>query len=428
LDVSTLPESAAAGDQPVSLRARWVFPVWGAPLENGVVEITAGRISAVHDRSDPATVDLGNAAIVPGLVNAHTHLELSDVDAPLQPAAPFTAWLKTVIAHRRARASRAPAVAANVAADLAAPVRGRDESGRRGTTTIGDIAGPNWNTTFAPGTGPRIVPFLEVLGLVPERAADQLKKAQAHLAVGDGILRGLSPHAPYSVHPDLFRAVIDLAVKHRAPLAMHLAESRAELELLANGAGEFLPFLEELGVWNADAFRHGSRPLDYLREMARAECALAIHGNYFSKAEIDFLCEHPNISVVYCPRTHAFFRHGVHPWRELLGGGVNVALGTDSRASNPDLGLWNELLFLRKLAPDFDPAALLKLGTWNGAFAMGLEAEAGSLVVGKCADLAVVEVAEGDGSEWAGSDAYSLLFRPANRIAATLCAGRWLLD
>ena len=235
------------------------------------------------------------------------------------------------------------------------------------------------------------------------------------------MIRGLSPHAPYSVHPDLFRGLVDLAVARRAPVAMHLAETREELQLLADGTGDFVRFLEELGVWRPDAIPPGSRPLDYLRELARVEVALAIHGNYLAPDEIEFLVGHSNVSVVYCPRTHAFFRHAVHPWQMLLAKGINVALGTDSRASNPDLSVWNELLFLRRLAPDFDPAALLKLATWNGALAMGLGHETGTLDVGKSADLAVVEFAGGD-----STDPYELLFNPGNRIARTMSGGRWI--
>ncbi len=424
MDVRYLPRCTESGES-ISPRARWVFPVSGPPLENGVVEVTAGRFTAVHDRPGSATADLGNVAIIPGLVNAHTHLELSDVRAPLQPALPFTAWLKAVMAHRRGRADE---VAAEVAPAYSSPgqsatIAGLRESGRCGTTLIGDIAGAHWSPLAVGGNGPRVVAFLELLGLAPERAKAQLEKARAHLAVDDKIVRGLSPHAPYSVHPDLLRGLVDLAVKNHSPLAMHLAETQAELEWLANGTGEFLPFLEDLGVWRPAAIPQGSRPLDYLREMARVERALAIHGTYLGRDDIDLISAHPNISVVYCPRTHAFFKHDEHPWQRLIERGINVALGTDSRASNPELGLWNELLYLRGLAPDFDPALLLKMGTWNGALALGLETEAGSLALGNPADLAVVELAEG-----VNSDPYVMLFQPENRLSATLSSGQWLLD
>jgi len=404
-----LPEFGA---ERVSLRARWVFPGWGPPLENGVVEVIAGRITAVHDRPLRPTCDLGQAVIIPGLINAHTHLELSDVAVPLSPARPFTDWLKQVMAHRQARAAK------DVADELVVAA-GKSEAARHGTTTLGDIAGQSPpNSPDGMQYRPRTVAFLEILGLAPERADTQLQRVRQHLAGDSSVIRGISPHAPYSVHPDLLRGSIDLAVQHHAPVAMHLAETPAELELLATGAGEFVEFLQELGVWRADAIPRGSRPVDYLRELARVECALAIHGNYLDDEDIDFIVAHSNISVVYCPRTHAYFGHAPHPWRQMLQRGVNLALGTDSRASNPDLSLFAEMQFLRRLAPDFDPAQLLQLGTFNGAFALGVEHETGSLAVGKSADLAVVAL-----PETTHDDPYSLLFDPASRVVATLCAG-----
>jgi cytosine/adenosine deaminase-related metal-dependent hydrolase len=377
------------------------------------VEISAGRISAIHDRPGPVTCDLGNAAIIPGLVNAHTHLELSDAPAPLLPASPFTAWLKQVMAHRLARGAASESAPSPV-------VRGREESARCGTTTLGDIAGQPAAATEGHDAlpGPRTVAFLELLGLAPERTGPQLQRAADHVAAKTSSLPGLSPHAPYSVHPDLLRGAVDLAVKHRVPVAMHLAETRAELELLATGTGEFVPFLEALGAWRPDAIPRGSRPLDYLRELSRAECALVVHGNYLDDVEIDYLASHPNLTVVYCPRTHAFFGHDPHPWRGLLARGINLAVGTDSRASNPDLSLFAELQFLRQLAPDLDPSELLQVGTFNGAFALGLEHETGSLATGKSADLAIVNLA---GDE---TDPYALLFHPESRVGLTLCAGR----
>lgn len=433
MTIASLNASGGSSNAQQSFKARWVFPVSGPPLENATVEVTSGRISAVHARPGSGAYDLGNAAIIPGLVNAHTHLELSDVAVPLNPSRPFTAWLKEVMSHRRRRTGKAPANASSSgraksgrANELAAYDLGFAESSGWGTTTIGDIAGATSDSESSRAAGPRIVAFLEILGLAPERVEVQLQKGREYLA-GDlrvaptNVIKGVSPHAPYSVHPDLFRGLVDLAVARRAPLAMHLAETREELQLLAAGTGDFVPFLEDLGVWRPEAIPRESRPLDYLRELARVELALAIHGNYLAADEIDFLAGHPNVSVVYCPRTHAFFRHTAHPWRRLLARGVNVALGTDSRASNPDLNVWNELLFLRTLAPDVDPGGLLKLGTWNGALALGLGGETGTLDVGKSADLAVVELAGGD-----SADPYELLFRPGNRITRAMCSGHWV--
>jgi cytosine/adenosine deaminase-related metal-dependent hydrolase len=235
------------------------------------------------------------------------------------------------------------------------------------------------------------------------------------------MLRGLSPHAPYSVHPDLYRELIQLAVDHSAPVAVHLAETQAELELLASGAGPLVELLRNFGAWRSDAIPRGSRTLDYLQPLADVSRGLVVHGNYLSDADIDFLAEHKNLTVVYCPRTHAYFGHAAHPWRRLLARGVNVAIGTDSRASNPDLSLWHELRFLVEQFPDADRREILELGTQRGARALGLDAEVGTLTPGKSADLAVVALPAKE-----AADPAALLFDARSRVTAALAAGRVL--
>lgn len=390
-----------------TFRARWIFPVEGEPLENGTVEIVDGRIAAVHDRHDPRAINLGNVALIPGLVNTHTHLELSDIDTPIGPSSPFTAWLRAVIGHRRARSAALPPEQSS----RHALVAGGLESDASGSTLVGDIVSSLWSETALPPHRPRIVAFFECLGLRPDQHDAQLAGARRHLqewsrdANSPRVIRGLSPHAPYSVHPRLYQALVDLAAEFRAPLAVHLAESHGELELLAQGTGEFVQFLQELGVWQPDSIPHGSRPLDYLRPLQALEHALVIHGNYLVADELDFLAGRSNITVVYCPRTHAYFGHTSHPWREMLDRGICVALGTDSRASNPDLSLWNELLFLRTQYPEFDPARLLRLGTLDGAAALGFDSELGTIAPGKAANLAVVAL-----PAVPGTNPYELLF------------------
>jgi len=179
--------------------------------------------------------------------------------------------------------------------------------------------------------------------------------------------------------------------------------------------------LEEFGVWEPSAIPHGSRPLDYLQPLTGLDHALVIHGNYLSDDEIDFLCRHPNLTVVYCPRTHAAFGHAPHPWRKLLQRGGCVAIGTDSRASNPDLSLWRELCFLRDQFPDVSPQILLELGTIRGARALGLEETTGILGVGRSADLTVVTL---DASP--PGDVVPALLHHRNRIAATMRSGLWI--
>jgi cytosine/adenosine deaminase-related metal-dependent hydrolase len=172
---------------------------------------------------------------------------------------------------------------------------------------------------------------------------------------------------------------------------MHLAESAEELELLATGGGPFRDLLEERSMWDASAIPRDSRPLDYLRELARAPRSLVVHGNFLAGDEIEFLAgRRATMGVAYCPRTHAYFGHAPHPVEAMLAAGVPVALGTDSRASNPDLNMLAELQFAARRHPRITPEAWLRIATLNGAIALGLGDEAGSLAPGKRADMIAV--------------------------------------
>ncbi|MGQ0635529.1 MAG: amidohydrolase family protein [Planctomycetaceae bacterium] len=402
------------------LTARWVLPVDGPPLERGVVEIEGGLITALHSKPPgPNAVDLGSVALIPGLVNAHTHLELSDVDAPLPFAGSFTDWLGSVIEHRRARAAGATATPATTPA----VIRGCRECLAQGTTLVADIVSPEWNPATVAETSLPVVALLECLGLSAERILEQVRAALNHLRQAEsgsepGVQRGLSPHAPYSVHPDLLSALVDIAVSHEAPVAIHLAETEAERDLLAGGRGPFVEFLKSIGAWRDGVFRGGLRFADYLRELARAPWGLVIHGNYLAGEDLDLLAGCPHLSVVYCPRTHARFGHAPHPWQTLLSRGIAVALGTDSRASNPDLSLWRELQFLHERHPEFPPHRLLELGTREGARALNTENTRGTLTPGKRADLAVVAL-----PAHPAADPYDLLFHSTARISATMVGG-----
>jgi cytosine/adenosine deaminase-related metal-dependent hydrolase len=189
---------------------------------------------------------------------------------------------------------------------------------------------------------------------------------------------------------------VEEAAIRKLPVAMHLAESRAELELLAAGTGPLRELLEQRSMWDAAAIPAGSTPLDYLRMLARAPRSLVIHGNYLSSAELDFVAEHrERMSIVYCPRTHEYFQHAEYRLQEMLAAGVRVALGTDSRASNPDLNLFDEL---RSVARKHDvPASeVIRLGTLSGAEALGWGDVVGSITPGKWADLIAVPCCEDD--------------------------------
>jgi cytosine/adenosine deaminase-related metal-dependent hydrolase len=376
--------------------ARWLIPVAGPIVENGALTVLDGRIAAIAPRhradlpAGDATFELGDVVLLPGFVNAHTHLEFSGLSQPLgRPGMSFPDWVREVLAYRR-----------TVAFDAVAAIdAGLRESADCGVTTIGEIASTNPETLFdRRPSNVEVVAFVETLGLGESRLADQLARLEAFLARGDSpsVRRGISPHAPYSTRPALVEAAVARSAELGLPVAMHLAESCEELELLRSGSGSFVDFLRELGVWDPQAIPLRTTPLDYLRTLSCAHRALVVHGNYLASDEIDFLAARAErMSVVYCPRTHAYFAHDKHPLPRLLAAGASVALGTDGRCTNPDLDMLAELRCVAASFPEIRPERILQLGTLDGARALGRASEIGSLAVGKQADfVALAGVAE----------------------------------
>ncbi len=415
------------GDTKYALKARYVFPVTSPPIRDGIVTIDGELIAAVGENtSGKPPHDLGNAAILPGLVNAHTHLEFSELETPLgQPGTPFPDWIHEVVAYRRAREAAA-ADRNSARSELNAIIsRGLSESEAAGVTSLGEIATTGWLGEDSQNTSIDCTVFHEVIAL----GADQIDSSAdfashwLQLAQQDKSAwrPGLSPHAPYSVHPALVTALARLSKLTEVPVAMHLAESMEELELLSSQSGPFVELLNEFDAWDPSAIPRGIRPLDYLNSLAKAHRALVIHGNFLIDNEIAFLAERADhMSVVYCPRTHSYFQHGRYPLNELIAAGVNVALGTDSRASNPDLSVFEELRFVTQHHSDVAPADVLRMGTIAGAKAFGIDRITGSLEQGKRADLACVRFAEKDASD----DPYRLLFESSDGKVMTICRGK----
>jgi cytosine/adenosine deaminase-related metal-dependent hydrolase len=232
---------------------------------------------------------------------------------------------------------------------------------------------------------------------------------------------GISPHATYTVHPQVLDSLVHLARERHVPLAMHLAESREELELLHSGRGPFRSLLADLNAWNPAPDARYRSIVQYLEALSHAPRALVIHGNYLSDAEHEFLADNSaTMSVVYCPRTHAYFGHDAYPLETMLNLGVHVAIGTDSRASNPDLDLWAELKFVQARHRQIEPSTLLSLATRHGAKALGVEADVGTLEPGKFANLAVVALTAGAG------DPHERLWADDSRVVDTVLRGQRL--
>ncbi|MCA9111258.1 MAG: amidohydrolase family protein [Planctomycetaceae bacterium] len=400
------------------LRARWLFPVDGPPIEDGLITIESGRIVSLNSGPDASAIDLGNVAIIPGLVNTHTHLEFSDLTRPLIPAQPFPEWIRSLVGHRQQRpADRREAID-----------RGLRECVSTGCTLIGEIATDDTTVERLSAGTPQGAVFRELLGIGDEAYTERLEIARQFLGQASSslyVIRGLSPHAPYSLSEEFFRQLIDLAVERESPVAMHLAETHEELELLRQGTGLLAEMLKDFGVWRDRFWMPGGSVGAYLEELSRAGQALVVHGNYLNIEEIEFLATQPQMTVVYCPRTHHFFGHRNHPWRRMLESGVNVALGTDSRASNPDLNLWAELRFLAERHPEVPQSTLLELATVNGARALGVSDETGTLTAGKQADLAVVRLTDQASASTLNESSVRLV-SAGHDVIATMRGGRWV--
>ncbi len=326
--------ASSAGDRLLAYRARWVIPMARPPLANGCAAVRGARIECVG-KSVPdgaEVVDLGEVALLPGLVNPHAHLEFSDLSRPLGRAGMnFAAWIALVTSSRGNAEQPRPAPAESIALGLA-------ESRAAGVTTIGDIATAGWQLADRDARATHVSAFAEVITLSALRFAEALDRVRRHLA--DATLHGLwrgaiCPHAPYTVHPELFAKLVELGAERGAPVAFHLAESSDELEMMRDSSGLLVDYLTSRGFWIPGAIPRGTRPLDYLRVLARAPRSLVIHGNLLDEEEIAFVAANRDrMSVVYCPRTHAYFDHPPHPLPKLLAAGARVALGTDGRVSN----------------------------------------------------------------------------------------------
>ncbi len=330
-------------------------------LEDVTLISQQGIITEITTSQVAEAIDLGNAAIIPPLANVHAHLEFSDLKQPLSPALPFTNWIGKTIARRRANDNVQQAIELGIS-----------ESVKSGVALIGEIVTHSQLEYGLHKTGLSLLLFRELIGLTPQAVKEQKEIVAAFLKrYRDRHSLGLSPHAPYTVRPELLQQCVQWACEYTLPVTMHLAETRAELELMKSGSGELVEMLRRLDLWDSQMIEEGTKPLDYLRILSQAPRTLLAHGNYLSEQEIQFLAGEPQMSVVYCPRTHAFFKHENHRWREMVDSGINVAIGTDGRGSNPDLNLWKEVQFLGEKANSREAEQILRMATVNGWRACG---------------------------------------------------------
>lgn len=419
--------------------ARWVVPVTAPVIEDGAVAIEAGRIRAVGERqsilaafSPVRLVDHGEAALLPGLINVHTHLELTllrgRVEEPL-----FQPWIVSLVTRK----------APLTPADLLTSARlGCAEALRAGITTVADTADAPGTLVAICESGLRGTLFQECFGPDPaqvESSLQQLRlKLDAHRAYlagepgADRVRLGISPHAPYSVSDRLYRRATRLALEQGLDLALHAAESQDERRLLWDGSGAFGDSLRRRQIPFTPPRCSTVRYLDQLGVLAAAP--LLIHGVTIDSDDLDLLVRH-GVRLAHCPKSNSKFGHGIAAVADWKRRGLAIGLGTDSVASNNGGDLIEEGRFATLLQRAHrgdsswpSAADALALMTIEGARALRLQDQVGSIEPGKKADLTVVDLS-GIQTIPVADPVTTIIFSASARdVIMTMVEGRILYD
>jgi cytosine/adenosine deaminase-related metal-dependent hydrolase len=372
---------------------RWLLPIDGPPIEHGWIEIEHGRIRGLGRGVPPARArDLGDVALLPGLVNAHTHLELSWMAGLVPPAESMAAWIRALLKLRRAGPPGGQEQFSSAARDAAATMA------KTGTVLVGDITNSLISPRVLADAGLGGVVFHELLGFDAPEPTQMVKRAAAQAeAAASAVAHAHTPihvtvvaHAPYSVSPALFREIASHASD--VPLAVHLGESPEEIEFLRTGRGPMRELLETLGVWTDLWPVPACDPVEYLHRVGYLQPGLlAVHAVHLTDEALATLAESEAV-VVTCPRSNLWVGAGMPRVAHFYAAGLPVAIGTDSLASVATLNLFDELAELRRVAPDVTAASLLDSATRVGAEALGFGASFGTLKPGKRAALVAVDV------------------------------------
>ncbi len=372
-------------------RAPWLLPISQPPIANGGLVVQAGRILAVGRFADlrrswprAELVDHPDTALLPGLINAHTHLELSHLAYLAQQPAPptFTGWIARLLAERTK-------VATDDAAIKSAALQVLAEQQAQGVAAIADISNTGLTSELAAGFNGSLLCCKEYLGLRAQAVAAHL--VQLHNESKEQACTG---HAPYSTHPALLRALKARANRLGHVFPIHTAESAAEIELLCTGNGEMRNFLEERGFWDGSLqmMGQGGGSVKYLHQHGLLDSnTVCVHCVHVSEEEIALLGE-TGAKVCLCPGSNRYLGVGKAPVSSFLRHGILPALGTDSLTSNPEVSLWREMRLLSEDHPALHPADILRMATLGGAIALGVDKQLGSLEVGKKAAVIAVKL------------------------------------
>ncbi len=403
-----------------TISAGWVFPVSSKPIRDGIVVlerspftsqsgvksgtcriVSVGRTDEVRYSEKP-DVEYPQGVLIPGLVNAHAHVELASLAGKIAPGMDFPDWLRAVISLRSKMIVEDPAT------DQTIKQRCR-ELLESGCTTVGDLL-----SAFTPRNeqgvslveeacricGLRAVLYSELIGFAPkpshgciERLKRELGEVSRESVVQyNGIYRGVGPHAPYSAGEWVIRESVRLARERRLPLTIHVSEWPDERNFMLRGGGPCEELLRMRDNWDQNWTPPGTTPVDYLDRLGATGSGCSfVHCNNLEDSEIRTLAGTGTVAV-HCPGSHHYFRRDPFPFKDFLDAGVTLALGTDSLASNEGFNMLAEIRQAHTTFPSLQAQKLLEMATLNGAKALGLDNRIGSLEAGKEADFAVIPV------------------------------------
>lgn len=371
-------------------RAKWVVPVTSSVIEDGAVAVFHDKIAGVGRTQDILTrfhgkiIDHDSAILCPGLVNCHTHLELSGLHMRLSPTSSFSRWVTNMLEAKENLSKQDEEDAVKNA------ISGLKNEG---VIAIGDIG----NSTIAPAMLAEshfidiCVFFQEIICLKRQDAPDlnAMDRGLKNLE-HNGFLATIAPHACYSVFPELFKAIKGLCNRRNRPFSVHAAESEEEMTFLASGTGPMRIFLEKKGKWPLEFHIPKTSPIRHLHSLGVLDAdTICVHCVHLDDEDLNLLAS-SGATACLCPRSNLFLGSGIPPAVKLISKGVHIALGTDSLASNDKLSIFAEMSSLARLAPEIPSETIFRAATLGGATALKLSDRIGSLKPEKKADFLLI--------------------------------------
>ncbi len=380
------------------LRAPFVLASSGTVLRDGFVHIEGERVVTVGEggpafrrarsvsSASSRVHSFDDSVILPGLVNAHVHLELTALQGLLPREQGFSSWLRGMIPARRDLESSGL---------VSGTTDGINLSLSAGTTTVGDISSTGVSQALLSSSRLSGIVFEEAIGLDPDRAKEVARSVVERARRGNdspGVLSGISPHAPYSVSSPLLARLLRMAGRLRFPLTMHLSESPEEIQMIQDGTGPLANLLREMGILAGGySGEEGMSPIQHVaRHGLLSSGALLVHMNYLTPGDLELLsADRAGFHIVCCPGSHRFFGHEPYPLDQYRAAGISVCLGTDGLSSNDSLSMFEEMKEAARMFPGLPPKEMVRMATTAGARALGFS-DRGALHQGALADVIVI--------------------------------------